>query len=118
MRKRAVWGVFAVLAFGGLAALPLAFAGASAQKQRADCPGKVVCPLTGQEVCKDQCPLAAKQTDSTRADCPGQMACPLTGELVCEDQCPAAAAKVEAVTQADTAADDADLPPCCRKAKR
>jgi hypothetical protein len=119
MRKLALWGVFAVVVFGGLVALPLAFAGAGAQKQRADCPGKVVCPLTGEEVCKDQCPLAAKKTASTRADCPGQVECPLTGELVCKDQCPVGdAAKAEASTKAAAAAEDTDLPPCCRKAKK
>lgn len=25
--------------------------------ERADCPGKIECPLTGELVCKDQCPL-------------------------------------------------------------
>lgn len=24
---------------------------------RANCPGKVLCPLTGKEVCRDECPL-------------------------------------------------------------
>ena len=51
---------------------------------RPDCPGKVECPLTGELVCRDQCPLL----DSDRADCPGEVECPLTGELVCRDRCP------------------------------
>ncbi|HVT58911.1 MAG TPA: hypothetical protein VHR45_10965 [Thermoanaerobaculia bacterium] len=29
----------------------------SAQSSRHACPGKVVCPLTGQTICADQCPL-------------------------------------------------------------
>ncbi len=113
MRKLAFWGALAVVALSGVLAYPLAFAGT----QRSDCPGKVVCPLTGNEVCKDQCPLSVKKTDSTRADCPGQIECPLTGELIGREKRPAATAKMEAVTQADAAAED-DLPPCCRKAKK
>lgn len=30
---------------------------------RADCPGTIVCPLTGEEICKDQCPLCAKPSE-------------------------------------------------------
>lgn len=47
--------VFAALALSGAVALPLAFA--SNRQERSDCPGKVVCPLTGEEVCRDQCPV-------------------------------------------------------------
>jgi hypothetical protein len=44
------------------AAYPLATA--VIKTGRIDCPGEVVCPLTGEEVCKDRCPLTtAKQTD-------------------------------------------------------
>lgn len=52
--------------------------------QGADCPGKIVCPLSGDEVCKDLCPLV----DTNRPDCPGKIECPLTGEFVCRDRCP------------------------------
>lgn len=70
---------------------------------RADCPGKIVCPQTGQLVCRDQCPTI----DPDRPDCPGRIECPLTGELVCVDRCPLGA---------DRAAGDA-VPPCCRGRK-
>ena len=50
----------------------------------ADCPGKITCPVTGEIICRDQCPTI----DPDRADCPGRIECPLTGELVCVDQCP------------------------------
>ncbi len=40
----------AALAFGAMALSPA---------NGADCPGKVVCPLTGELVCKDRCPLGA-----------------------------------------------------------
>lgn len=107
----------AVLALSGIAALPLALA--DIRQERSDCPGKVVCPLTGEEVCKDRCPLAAKQTGATRADCPGQVECPLTGELACRDQCPATnAAKPAETEEALAAGAESDLAPCCRNLKK
>ncbi len=118
MRTLALRSAVAVLALSGLAALPLAFAGA--RQERSDCPGKVVCPLTGEEVCKDRCPLAAKaqKTDSTRADCPGQVECPLTGELVCLDRCPVTEAAKSAETKEALVSEEvAELPPCCRNKK-
>ena len=78
--KRAVFSLTAVAVVG----LIVAAAGAAAGLQRTDCPGKVICPLTGDEVCKDQCPLA----DAARDDCPGKIACPIDGDFVCRDQCP------------------------------
>lgn len=78
--------------------------------ERTGCPGKVVCPVTGEEICKDQCPLV----DANRADCPGEIECPLTGELVCRDRCPLA---VSAEVSTQAAASDDDLPPCCRGKK-
>ncbi len=96
MKRRIVLGTLGLLvASSGLGA----FALASGKATRADCPGKIVCPLTGELVCRDQCP----QVDSNRPDCPGQVECPLTGELVCRDQCPAQSTDQEK-----------DLPPCCR----
>jgi hypothetical protein len=90
MKNLALSLLFAVVALVGLlAAYPLA---GGTKGERSDCPGKVVCPLTGEEVCKDQCLLAVKQAVRSRADCPGQVECPLTGELVCRDKCPVAAA--------------------------
>ena len=121
MRKTALWSGLAVLVVGGLAALPLAFAGGEKNRQRPDCPGKIVCPLTGGQVCADRCPLGAPTgatastganiTPGGRQDCPGTIPCPLTGEEVCKDQCP-----VTAEAEATTAADE--LPPCCRKAEK
>jgi hypothetical protein len=58
--------------------------GLVASAARPDCPGEVECPLTGEQVCKDQCPLI----DADRPDCPGKVECPITGELVCRDRCP------------------------------
>ncbi len=50
----------------------VAVAGATMVTSRSDCPGKVVCPLTGNEVCRDQCPLEAEapeESDETPACC-------------------------------------------------
>lgn len=71
--------------------------------EQSACPGRVVCPLTGEEICKDHCPLV----DASRSDCPGKIECPLTGEFVCRDRCPLGAAdsKVSA---------ESELPACCR----
>lgn len=49
-----------------------------------DCPGTITCPLTGEEICRDECP----NIDPDRSDCPGRIECPLTGELTCVDECP------------------------------
>jgi hypothetical protein len=54
MNKKALLAVAGVLALAaGVLTYRLAFAGTG----RADCPGRMVCPLTGETICKDQCPL-------------------------------------------------------------
>jgi hypothetical protein len=74
-----------LFSLGGLA---LATAGAigiaRAAFQRADCPGTIKCLISGETICRDQCPTI----DPNRPDCPGRIECPLTGDLVCVDQCP------------------------------
>jgi hypothetical protein len=38
---------------------------------RPDCPGKIVCPLTGDVICADQCPLdEAREVSLAVADAP------------------------------------------------
>lgn len=100
--KNGLWIVGLLLMLG----ISVAAYGFSRSSERADCPGKIACPLTGEEVCKDQCPLI----DASRADCPGKVECPLTGELVCRDRCPLSA-------DGKTAEADEELPPCCRGKK-
>jgi len=74
-----------LLALGGVVlAAASALGVAAATSERADCPGKIPCPLTGEVICRDQCP----SIDPGRPDCPGRIECPLTGELVCVDRCP------------------------------
>ncbi len=96
--KRVLLSLTAVAVVG----LIVAAAGATAGFQRSDCPGKIICPLTGDEVCKDQCPLA----DAARDDCPGKIECPIDGSLVCRDQCPLASVE-NGATQPQRS--------CCRK---
>jgi hypothetical protein len=36
-----------------------ALAPSSTSQERPDCPGKIICPLTGELVCRDRCPLGA-----------------------------------------------------------
>lgn len=100
--KKGMWIVGLALMLG----ISLAAFGFSQTGDRVDCPGKVVCPLTGEEVCQDQCPLV----DANRADCPGKIECPITGELVCRDKCPVG-------TAGSTVESGEDLPPCCRGKK-
>lgn len=57
-----------VLALGGIG-------WAAASSERPDCPGKIICPLTGKLVCKDRCPLGANSAgtadQTTKAGCAG-----------------------------------------------
>jgi len=90
--------IASLTALGTLAAGAAGFANASRVNATNDaCPGKIVCPLTGELVCRDQCP----RVDQNRPDCPGQIECAATGELICADRCPAQA-------EQETAA-----PTCC-----
>ena len=80
----------ALIAAAAIAATAYAVS-SSSSTGRADCPGKIVCPLTGELVCRDRCPTA----DRNRGDCPGRIECPITGELVCRDLCPAGGTVVQ-----------------------
>jgi hypothetical protein len=70
---------------------------ASPEAKEADCPGKIVCPITGDLVCRDKCP----RVDMSRLDCPGRIECPVDGQLICKDSCPVGKPVNE------------ELPPCC-----
>lgn len=99
---RRTWTMAAIAA--GLIGVASLASFAVANSDRPDCPGKIVCPLTGKLVCKDQC----SARDANRDDCPGQIVCPLTGQLVCKDRCP--------LGDTDTKNTDTDAKPsCCRK---
>jgi hypothetical protein len=84
------------------AALLLGLGLVAASSDRPDCPGKIECPLTGELVCRDQCPTV----DPNRPDCPGRIICPLTGELICRDRCPLGAGRAPQPEEVET-------PSCC-----
>lgn len=75
----------------GLGSLVLAAAGecgcTNSNSDRADSPGKISRPLTGEVTCRDECP--------------GRTECLETGELACVDRCPTSASK------------RANTPSCC-----
>jgi hypothetical protein len=102
MKGNILWGTGLLLVLG-VTAVAYGFTFDSA---RSDCPGKIVCPITGEEVCKDQCPLI----DASRSDCPGKIECPLTGKLVCRDECPLGAGKAKVAAETG-------LRSCCRGEK-
>ncbi len=59
-----------VLVLAGVGIGVAAWAATTATTDRPDCPGKVVCPLTGELVCKDRCPLGTPTTaGAAGADC-------------------------------------------------
>lgn len=78
MFKKLIGGAAAALVVaGGLSAYKLAYADGSGpvDPSRPDCPGQIVCPLTGELVCRDRCPAVS----ATPADeavpcccCPGK----------------------------------------------
>lgn len=49
-------GLLTLLSLGRLVS-----AGAGGDAERLDCPGKIVCPLTGELVCEDRCPLGTEE---------------------------------------------------------
>ncbi len=102
MKGNILWGSGLLLVLG----VTVVAYGFTVGSARSDCPGKVVCPITGEEVCRDQCPLI----DASRSDCPGKIECPLTGKLVCRDQCPLGAGKAKVAAESG-------LRSCCRGKK-
>jgi len=41
-----------------------------ARAERANCPGRIVCPMTGKLVCRDKCPLGEHATAAQDAALP------------------------------------------------
>ncbi len=103
--------VMGFAAFGGMTLV-------SAQSDRADCPGQIVCPQTGELICRDKCPTL----DANRADCPGRIVCPQTGELICVDRCPlgekgSKGNPADDVTMVHDGATADGKPSCCKSGK-
>lgn len=73
-RKNFIGLTAAVIAASTLGAFGLASqTSGGGDAERPDCPGKIICPLTGELVCKDRCPLgeeaAERQTNELPACC-------------------------------------------------
>jgi len=70
MRKTSIAWTMTMLAAAGTAVGAYALA-KGGNATRADCPGTIVCPLTGEAVCRDECPL----TDGARDASPVSPCC-------------------------------------------
>jgi hypothetical protein len=57
--------IVSIAALFAISAGVTAYAAVVAQSDRPDCPGKIICPLTGDLVCKDRCPLNAEMNISS-----------------------------------------------------
>ena len=62
--KRKILGAAGVLLAFGVSVAAYGVSGVGSA--RSDCPGKIDCPVTGEPVCRDRCPLDA--TAETNAD--------------------------------------------------
>jgi len=67
MQKIMLTAALLALVGGGIAVAASANDGATVDPTRADCPGLIECPLTGDPVCADQCPLNDESTVSDEA---------------------------------------------------
>lgn len=63
MRRKVLWTLVALsLVLGaGLYVFP----SGPESRQRPDCPGTIVCPISGRVVCIDRCPLGATRSDES-----------------------------------------------------
>ena len=61
MKKKVLLSMAVAVALGISAAYPLAFASGG----RSDCPGKIVCSITGEVICSDQCPAGEPVASET-----------------------------------------------------
>ncbi len=59
-RRQIVISSFLALSAGSIGAATARYLATEPSPERADCPGKITCPLTGELVCKDRCPLGAE----------------------------------------------------------
>jgi hypothetical protein len=59
--KRSVLMATAVTGVAAASAVA-AYMASSPKAERENCPGKIVCPITGDLICADQCPAEAAKT--------------------------------------------------------
>jgi hypothetical protein len=53
------------------AGIAFAVVGQERDPNRPDCPGLIVCPLTGEKICADRCPLTQSEADEGAAKAEG-----------------------------------------------
>lgn len=66
MKKVCVYAGLAVLTIAGAV---FAYKTTFVSSTRADCPGQIICPLTGQPVCIDQCPMSKTAGKAEKPSC-------------------------------------------------
>ncbi len=59
MKRLLIGSAVAIVLLGG------AVYALRSSSDRADCPGKIVCPLTGEVICADRCPLGTAAAAET-----------------------------------------------------
>lgn len=67
MRRKVLWTLVALSLV--LAAGLYVFPSVSGSQEKPDCPGTIVCPISGRIVCIDRCPL--RETGSEESHRPG-----------------------------------------------
>ncbi len=70
MKKGMAMAAMGAMAAGAAVAGSASAPPAPRAPQRADCPGKIICPLTGELVCIDQCPAGTKNVALPVAESP------------------------------------------------
>ena len=85
---------------------------------RPDCPGKIVCPLTGEIICADQCPARAKAAVGSGAPACASTDSTETADHGMSDSGAATARGASDSTKvtADGTGDAHAIPACCKKA--
>lgn len=66
MKKKTVLAALATLT---LLSAGFAYRAAAGSGERPDCPGKIVCPLTGEVICADQCPIGSESGSAEVPSC-------------------------------------------------
>lgn len=96
--KNGLWGLGLLLMLG----VSVAAYGVSRSDESAEDSATVECPLTGEEVCKDQCPLEA----GNQACCSGKGEPHLSGKSCC-------AGKSELGCEGEAVSAENNAPACC-----
>lgn len=79
MRKAVIMSTVAGIAAVGAGVA--AYNSGSTRSERPDCPGKIICPITGELICIDQCPAQEQSVAAPeQAQAAGERCCCYDGE--------------------------------------